>query len=126
MADQENKVILAKKDEDQYEKTFLTTLEKGKSDRGFGFYQFKDKYGQKCSLQDSSLATEPAIWFGVDINMKGEKVQYRMHLTQEQVKELLPILTHFAETGKYVRDFEDNIDTEIKNIKDECSNQEEV
>ena len=82
-------------------------------------------------MQDSSLATEPAIWFGVDdpepkIMRKDTidggtgwadyplnphvQLSTRMHLTQEQVKALLPILTHFAETGEYVRDFKENPD----------------
>ena len=109
------------------EKTYLTTLKKETTERGFGRYEFKDKYGMSCSLQDSSLASEPAIWFGIDDPepkiMASKKEQggigwvpfdipedvllhTRMHLTQEQVKSLLPILTHFAETGEYVRDFE--------------------
>jgi hypothetical protein len=34
----------------------------------------------------------------------------RMHVTQDQVKALLPILTYFAETGDYVRDYKENPD----------------
>ena len=107
------------------EKTFLTTLKKNKTNRGFGIFTFRDRYGVKCSLQDSSLASEPAIWFGInDPEPKILKpgtgwvpfeipedvlMSTRMHLTQEQVKALLPILTHFAETGEYVRDYEGEI-----------------
>jgi len=99
--------------------------------RGFAFAKFEDRYGLKCSLQKSSLATEDAIWFGVDdaepvimardairMGLKpvegGEKdngwvpfkipkevlLHTRMHLTQDQVKALLPALQHFAETGE--------------------------
>ena len=129
MTDEQNKFEAIPKiiDGEKYtiEKTFLTTLKKGDTHRGFGFYEFKDKYGKKCSLQDSSLATEPAIWFGIDdakpqILEKGKGwVDYpisedvmlhtRMHLTQEQVKTLLPILTYFAETGEYIRDYEGEV-----------------
>lgn len=37
-----------------------------KTERGFDYVQFKDRYGATCSLQKSSLATEDAIWLGVD------------------------------------------------------------
>ena len=97
------------------------------SARGFEYSEFTDRNGAKCSLQKSSLATEDAIWFGVDdanplIMAKDAKklgiettetvgwVPYpvpdevllttRMHLSQEQVKELLPYLEHFAKTGE--------------------------
>lgn len=106
MADEHNEVKMVKIEGEYHERTTLSTLKKKTTERGFGLYEFKDKYGQKCSLQDSSLATESAIWFGVDVDLKGKEVFNRMHLTQEQVKALLPILTNFAETGEYVRDFE--------------------
>jgi hypothetical protein len=109
------------------EKTDLSSLTKNKTPRGFCRYEFKDKYGMKCSLQDSSLATESAIWLGVDDpepKIMASKtpqggtgwvpfdipedvlLSTRMHLTQEQVKALLPILTYFAETGEYISEFE--------------------
>ncbi len=75
------------------------------SDRGFSGYQFMDRSGNECSIQDSSLATESAIWFGCNKNSPthlGHELSPRMHLTQEMVKELLPILTRFAETGEYL------------------------
>lgn len=34
--------------------------------RGFAHYTFTDRYNQACSLQESSLASEPAIWLGLD------------------------------------------------------------
>ena len=105
-----NKTVIVKIDGEDYERTLLDTLKKDKTSRGFGYYEFNDKYGQKCSLQDSSLATEPAIWFGVDVNLKGEEIGERMHLTQEQVKALLPVLIYFADTGEYIRDFKENND----------------
>ncbi len=120
---EDNKIEIEKDSEYTREKTFLNSLTKTKTNRGFGLFDFKDKYGRECSLQDSSLASEPAIWFGIDnanpkILKKGsgwvpfsvpDDVHFttRMHLTQEQVKALLPILTYFAETGEYVRDYKD-------------------
>ena len=86
--------------------------------RGFSLVEFEDRYGEKCSLQKSSLATEDAIWFGIDKpkltvfenENKGKyivtdmpsnfDVSARMHLTQDMVKELLPLLQKFAETGE--------------------------
>lgn len=69
--------------------------------RGFTRYTFEDRYGSECSLQKSSLATEDAIWLGVDKSFDSkERVSNRMHLTREQVAELLPQLQHFVETGE--------------------------
>lgn len=101
-------------------------MKASKTQRGFGIIEFTDRYGLKCSLQDSSLATEPAIWFGVDnpeviefTNFPNlgpyKKIQLpeninissRMHLTQSQVKELLPFLQRFAETGEYIAEMTD-------------------
>lgn len=78
-----------------------------KSERGFSFVEFTDLYGAECSLQKSSLATEDAIWFGVDINGSGENLHRgRMHLSRVQVAELLPLLQHFADTGKLPQEIE--------------------
>lgn len=83
--------------------------------RGFEIGHFVDRYDVKCSIQKSSLATEDAIWIGPDhpdpkILIEGKGWQPAklpdgcitntlMHLTREQVIELLPLLTRFAETG---------------------------
>lgn len=89
--------------------------------RGFKIIEFEDRYGEQCSIQDSSLATEAAIWLGIAnpklqmMASKGQKggtgwidiplhedvniMPCRMHLTIEQVEELLPILHRFVETG---------------------------
>ena len=61
-----NKIKIEENDECIIETTFLTSLIKTKTNRGFGLFEFKDRYGRRCSLQDSSLASEPAIWFGID------------------------------------------------------------
>lgn len=79
-----------------------------KTTRGFALVKFTDLYEQKCSLQKSSIASVHAIWFGVDNTgpqLHDEKGVYnadvfsRMHLSQQAVKDLLPILQHFAKTG---------------------------
>lgn len=104
-------------------------IKKSKTGRGFGLMQFEDRYGSKCSIQKSSLATEDAIWLGIDdaepqiLALDAFKLglpngspfpngwvpysipkevllKTRMHLTQKQVKKLLPILKHFADTGE--------------------------
>lgn len=87
-----------------------------KTERGFERIDFIDRYGKECSLQESSLAAEHAIWLGcndaepkllipgqgwTEIDMpEGYVANTRMHLTQEQVKELLPHLIKFANTGE--------------------------
>lgn len=103
-------------------------LEKSSTDRGFGIYEFKDIYNSVCTLQSSSLATKRAIWLGIDdaepkimasdaikagIDTKGQSTGWisydipkevllntRMHLSQEEVKKMLPILQKFADTGE--------------------------
>lgn len=102
-------------------------MEINKTQRGFSIAQFTDRYGNKCSLQKSSLATEDCIWFGADdanpqimvsqaekhgLEPQGENgwmpypipedvlLSTRMHLNREQVAELLPYLQKFVETGE--------------------------
>lgn len=108
----------------------MPKLELKTTGRGFEIANFTDRYGSECSLQKSSLATEDAIWFGVndakpqimssdairlglrertnderdngwvDFEIPKEVLlSTRMHLTQSQVKKLLPYLTKFAKTG---------------------------
>jgi hypothetical protein len=100
---------------------------KSNTSRGFRLNEFVDRYGSCCSIQKSSLATEDAIWFGVDdakpqimvVDAQRLGIPTRescgwipyyipeevllttqMHLTRDQVKELLPILQHFVDTGE--------------------------
>lgn len=61
------------------------------TERGFAYADFYDLYNKGCSIQESSLATDNAIWLGV--------YESRMHLNQEQVAELLPLLERFVKTG---------------------------
>jgi hypothetical protein len=57
---------------------------------------------KQCSLQKSNAALENKIWFGVDKDINGKPVNARMHLTQEQVSELLSYLKKFAESGIFI------------------------
>lgn len=92
------------------------------TNRGFRIDRFEDEYGVKCSLQESSLMSDEGfVWFGCDeIGLKKftphvgwEDVELEqdypygvthsantsMHLSQSQVRDLLPALQHFAEHG---------------------------
>lgn len=73
-----------------------------KNSRHFKYVSFEDLNGSKCSVQESSLATDNAIWLGVDSpssEYRIEKASVRMHLNQKQVKKLIPFLQKFVETG---------------------------
>jgi hypothetical protein len=87
------------------------------TNRGFLKGEFIDQYGEKCSIQKSSLATEECIWLGVNEVIpqvlgpvgtgwqpvplpKGAMTGGRMHLNRQMVRDLLPLLQHFAETGE--------------------------
>ena len=83
-----------------------------KTNRGFSIFSFKDSYGYDCSIQESSSASEPKIWLGIDnakittkdgspIDSENMITFSRMHLNQEQVKKLLPLLENFADTGDF-------------------------
>ena len=88
-----------------------------KTNRGFERIEFTDRYGVPCSLQQSSLATEDAIWLGCNdasprhlvpgqgwqpVLMPDSYVaNTRMHLTREQVAELVPLLQRWLDTGTF-------------------------
>lgn len=92
-----------------------------KTERGFRYIEFNDLYGEKCSIQKSSLATDDAIWIGIDdanpqvMASKTAKggtgwVPYkipddvllstRMHINREQAESIVDILNHFIECGE--------------------------
>lgn len=98
-----------------------------KTARGFAFGEFTDLYGHECSIQKSSLATDDALWIGindaapkvmaceahrcgvatdekcgwVDYPIPNEVLLHtRMHLSREQATELIPVLQHFVDTGE--------------------------
>ena len=90
------------------------------TNRGFLRGEFADEYGHSCSIQESSIVSPACIWLGVNdaepkimasetpeggtgwvpFNVPQNVLLHtRMHLNQEQVREILPLLTHFAEYG---------------------------
>lgn len=89
-----------------------------RNQRGFENGKFKDSYDNECSIQKSSLATEDCIWLGIDkpkltvfenenmgkyietVLPKTWMVHSKMHLSREQVAELLPMLQKFVDTGE--------------------------
>jgi hypothetical protein len=101
------------------------TLEK--TNRGFAYGEFNDGNGQSCSIQKSSTFGDENgeyIWLGCNnpdrevkilkpgvhgwktVSLKDTfpgcdiVIPNRMHLSQEDVKKILPILQHFAKTGE--------------------------
>jgi len=92
-----------------------------RTQRGFSFIEKEDLYGAQYSVQESSLATDNAIWLGIDnanprIMAKevdpdltgwvkcpmpdGVLFNTRMHLNREMAKELIDILQVFVDTGE--------------------------
>lgn len=94
--------------------------------RGFPFTEFNDFYGGKCQLKISSIADIECVWLGlteikpmilandaikygvlttegkgwVDYEMPKEVMMNgRMHLTRDQVAELIPHLQKFVDEG---------------------------
>lgn len=104
-----------------------TMLKKTKTARGFSLIEFTDKYGESCSIQKSSAASFDAVWLGIDkakpqimcskaaahgLDPKDGTgwrdfpipddvhISTCMHLTREQVAELIPVLQKFVDTGE--------------------------
>lgn len=90
-----------------------------KTNRGFAYANFTDGNGVECSIQKSSRACEDEeyIWLGateiglqqlipgrgwqkMELDPARSVANNRMHLTQSNVKELLPYLQYFAEHGE--------------------------
>lgn len=69
------------------------------TERGFAVGEFRDLYGDLCSIQKScmdggdTLVAKDAIWLG-------RRGSTRMHLDREMVKALLPLLKRFVKTGE--------------------------
>ena len=97
-------------EEDRWE-VRRTEISFNRTDRGFTVFEFQDVYGEPCTLQNSSLASEGAIWFGTGGRIKKGPpwedvpipdnwlVKSRMHLTQAQVAQILPYLEYFVHNG---------------------------
>jgi hypothetical protein len=97
-----------------------------KTSRGFVIGTFSDLYGLECEVQESSLATDNAIWlgvsdakpqimasdahkFGIETDQTTGWVDYpipsevllhtRMHLNRAQAQDLINALQIFVDTG---------------------------
>ena len=70
------------------------------TERGFRIAEFTDRYGEPCSIQESSLATEWAIWLGTNVD--------RMHLSQEMAADLIPLLQYFVDNGRLPDEIDGN------------------
>lgn len=98
-------------------------MEWSETSRGFKYGKFKDNKNIDCTIQESSNAEYSCIWLGaLDIGLKefiahrkpsawreielDNTIEHhfiannRMELTQDMVKELIPILQKFADTGE--------------------------
>ena len=99
----------------------------GSTQRGFKVGDFHDSKGNACSIQESSQVADEEvgafIWLGCneiglrrfepgkgwsEVHLENETIpsgvshvaNNRMHLSQRDVTELLPVLQHFAEHGE--------------------------
>lgn len=88
--------------------TLLGVVER--TSRGFELIEFKDHYGEKCSLQASSLAEyekpgTSAVWLGCNEAKKhfatGETLSQRMHLNREQVAALIAHLQSWLDDDTF-------------------------
>lgn len=75
------------------------TIKWSETERGFKIGEFYDRNSMPCTIQKSSLATEDCIWLGR--NGSGVDSFARMHLTREQVADILPALIGFSHTGEF-------------------------
>lgn len=76
---------------------------KTRNNRGFERLDFKDRYAVDCSIQQSSLATEQALWLGVDdiYPANFDSPYGRMHLNVDQVKRLIEELQYWVDNDKF-------------------------
>lgn len=79
----------------------MTKIDVAPTQRGFMRGSFRDRDGKECLVQESSLAEEPALRLGAK---EGTHVDGQclgtMHLTQEQVAALIPLLQRFVAAGR--------------------------
>lgn len=94
------------------------------TDRGFARIEFTDRYGVACSLQQSSLATEDAIWLGCNepnprrlvpgqgwqpVSLpEGTLCDTRMHLTRDHVAQLVTVLQQWLDSTEDDTEEEDD------------------
>lgn len=74
-----------------------------RTSRGFMRGEFKDYYGNKCSIQKSSLHSPTCVWLGVEHERHdpdGVQCGARMHLSRDMVLQLLEELKFFVDTSQ--------------------------
>lgn len=95
--------------------------------RGFSYFEHEDKNGNIISIQDSSAASSPHVWFGLKMNqhfftLEGDKkvafyiphnnilLEERLHLNKSQAKMLKKAITvewNFYNLNKSLPDKDD-------------------
>lgn len=79
----------------------MSEFETQLTERGFARADFKDRNGEDCSIQESSIATEYCLWLGQNSGTHHQgHCLARMHLTQAHAAALIPLLQNFVETGR--------------------------
>lgn len=83
-----------------------TRINFDRTERGFAVGEFLDRYGEKCSVQDSSIeATERCFWLGIDDPQPTHVVggpswiSGRMHVGVKLARQLHTVIGRFLETG---------------------------
>ena len=68
--------------------------------RDFAVREYSDYHDNKYSIEKSNSVDIGTIWFG-PYNPDLDGVSFpRMHLSREQVAELIPVLQYFVDTGE--------------------------
>lgn len=67
-------------------------MELKETPRGFTYFEMTDAYRKAFTIQKSSAASQECIWMGA-----GDS---RAHLTRDMVRQIIPVLQQFADTGE--------------------------
>ena len=79
-----------------------------KTNRGFNIYsEFTDLYNTRIRIQESSLATQPAVWIFTENEEDGEikdgkPFKMDAHLSIAQAKRVVKALQAFIEKNRFV------------------------
>lgn len=65
--------------------------------RGFGNYEFKDRYGANVALRQSSLADEPCIWIFPEVTEHLGEHSAGAHLTVDMARDVAARLNAWAD-----------------------------
>lgn len=68
------------------------------TDRGKTKFVFQDNANTMITVQESPLAMEVCLWF--EQQVIGQPPTPSIQLTQNMVKQLLPLLQHFVDCGQ--------------------------